>query len=265
MGNVNTLIDRMRYWCASGNLGYDQAQRWDIRVGGECDCSSLVIHCLKEAGFDTGSSSYTGNMSSQLTARGWRRLPNNGRPQPGDILLNDVHHVAVYLGGGQLAQASIDERGRASGGRSGDQTDHETNIRSYYNYPWNCYLRYAGAQEGTSMATAAEVWTYNWQGTANGGNCYNALMGTATNTDRTWRYLQPRFLGAKDSTMRLLWIPGQDVIPLYEPAEMNEVAGDFKNITGHVIPTVLFGTKKQLDYFVSIVTNKTSDERKQYK
>ena len=35
MGNVNTLIDRMRYWCASGNLGYDQAQRWDIRVGGD--------------------------------------------------------------------------------------------------------------------------------------------------------------------------------------------------------------------------------------
>lgn len=264
MGNVNTLIARMRFWCESGNLGYDQSQRWDIRVGGECDCSSLVIHCLGEAGFDTGSSSYTGNMSAQLTARGWTRLPNNGSPRPGDILLNDVHHVAVYLGGGLLAQASIDERGRASGGRSGDQTGRETNIRSYYNYPWNCYLRYTGAQTqgDDNMTSAQDIWTYDWNKTAVGGNTYNALMGAATNAERAWAYLQPKFLGAKDTDTRLLWIPGQDVIPLYEPEEMREMATDFRNITGHVIPTVMYDTRKQMDYAVSILTNQPADERK---
>lgn len=156
MADLQKFIDRMRYWCDEGNLGYDQSNRWDIRYGGECDCSSLVIFALKEAGFDTGSASYTGNMSSNLVARGWKRVANNGNPQAGDILLNDSHHVAVWLGD-KLAQASIDERGKISGGQSGDQTDKETNTRSYYNYPWNCYLRYTGSTSTTNSTSKAQI------------------------------------------------------------------------------------------------------------
>lgn len=148
MPSTAKLVQRMRWWCASANLGYSQADRWNIRVGGNCDCSSLVIHCLQEAGFSTGSATYTGNLSANLTARGWKRIANNGNPLPGDVLLNDTHHVAVYLGNGLLAQASSSEYGSAYG-RPGDQTGRETNIRRYYNYPWNCYLRYAGRQSTT--------------------------------------------------------------------------------------------------------------------
>lgn len=143
MGDLSKFIERMRYWCEEGNLGYDQSNRWDIRVGGECDCSSLVIHALKEAGFDTGAATYTGNMGAELCARGWKRVAADGNPQPGDILLNDASHVAVWLGD-RLAQASIDERGRISGGQPGDQ-GNETNTRGYYNYPWDCYLRWQKA------------------------------------------------------------------------------------------------------------------------
>lgn len=146
--NVNTFINRMKWWCLYGNLGYDQNQRWNFYVGGEVDCSSLVIKVLQEAGQDTGGATYTGNLSANLVARGWQRLTPNGNPQPGDILLNDVHHVAVYVGNGQLAQASIDERGCASGGQTGDQSN-ETNVKAYYNYPWNAYLRYTGDQSTT--------------------------------------------------------------------------------------------------------------------
>lgn len=71
------------------------------------------------------------------------------------FLLNDVHHVAVYLGGGKLAQASISERGTAYG-RAGDQTARETNIRGYYNYPWNCYLRYGGVSSASAGALAVD-------------------------------------------------------------------------------------------------------------
>ncbi|WP_394898621.1 endolysin-like domain-containing protein [Enterococcus gallinarum] len=148
-GNVTKFVERMKYWCQTVSLGYDQSNRQDFRDGGETDCSALVIHALKEAGFDTGSATYTGNMRSNLTKHGWKVVANNGNPQAGDILLNDVNHVAVYIGGGELAQASIDERGRITGGRGGDQTGRETNISNYYNYPWNCYLRYGGAQTST--------------------------------------------------------------------------------------------------------------------
>ena len=157
MASVGTLINRMRYWCAVANLGYSQSDRWNFNASaGNCDCSSLVIHCLREAGFDTGSATYTGNLSDNLTKRGWTRLPANGNPQAGDILLNDVHHVAVYLGGGKLAQASISERGTAYG-RAGDQTGRETNIRACYSYPWNCYLRYQGAQSSAPAANSGAI------------------------------------------------------------------------------------------------------------
>ena len=89
-------------------------------------------------------------MRSNLTARGWKVVAVNGSPKAGDILLNDVHHVAVYMGGGKLAQASIDERGKATGGQGGDQSGRETNISSYYNYPWNCYLRWTGTNDAGS-------------------------------------------------------------------------------------------------------------------
>lgn len=152
-GSISKLVERMKYWCLDVSLGYDQYNREDFRNDGETDCSALVIHALKEAGFDTGSATYTGNMRSQLTARGWKVMPVNGSPKTGDILLNDVNHVAVYIGGGKLAQASIDENGHATGGKAGDQTGHETNVSYYYNYPWNCYLRYTGKQ---SAATSSE-------------------------------------------------------------------------------------------------------------
>lgn len=143
--NIQTFINRMIYWCQTVSLGYDQSNRQDFRDGGETDCSALVLHALREAGFDTGQATYTGNMRSNLTARGWKVVANNGKPQAGDILLNDVNHVAVYIGNGKLAQASIDERGRISGGQGGDQTGRETNVSPYYNYPWNCYLRWTGS------------------------------------------------------------------------------------------------------------------------
>ena len=155
MASIDTLCDRMRYWCDEGNLGYCQEHRWNIYEGGECDCSSLVIHCLQEAGFDTGSASYTGDMSENLCARGWYRVNNDNNPQRGDILLNDVHHVAVYIGSGLLCQASRNENHGANGGQPGDQDGYETNTRDYYNYPWSCYLRYGGSSDSSSSSSGS--------------------------------------------------------------------------------------------------------------
>lgn len=70
----------------------------------------------------------------------------------GDVLLNHVHHTALYIGGGQLVQASINEYGTTTGGRTGDQTGREIYTRGYYNYPWDCVLRYTGAEPDTKPA-----------------------------------------------------------------------------------------------------------------
>ena len=156
MSNIKTFINQMRYWTTTANLGYSQADRWNIKNGGNCDCSSLVIFALRQSGFNTGSASYTGNMLPNLTSHGWQRVPNNGNPQPGDILLNIVHHVAVYLGNGQLAQASYSEN-HSTTGRPGDQTGRETNVSHYYNYPWDCYLRYVGTQSAPTAPKGTNI------------------------------------------------------------------------------------------------------------
>lgn len=153
MGKVQKFCDRMLYWCEEGNLGYDQQNRWDIRVGGECDCSSLVYWCLWEAWLLQKPSGnlydhllYTGTLRRDLKAAGWKELPPDlSLCKPGDVLLNDGAHVAAVVKGSgwsaTLAQASIDENGNIAGGQSGDQTGRETNVRQVYSYPWNVIMR----------------------------------------------------------------------------------------------------------------------------
>lgn len=136
------IVNMKTYTSPAFDLGYNQSNRWDVRQGGETDCSALVITALKRAGFDTRGATYTGNMRDALCHAGWTVLPVNTPKKAGDILLNDVHHVAVMIDSNTLAQASIDENGRVTGGQSGNQTGKETNQKPYYNYPWNCILRF---------------------------------------------------------------------------------------------------------------------------
>jgi hypothetical protein len=155
-GSIQTFIGQMRHWAniEDPGVGYDQIDRWNLVNGGSVDCSSFVIACLRIAGFETGNASFTGNMRSELTQLGWVVEPNDNNPQPGDILLNDGDHTAVYLGDGLLAQASQNENFGITGGEPGNQLGPlgalggETNVHSYYNFPWDCYLRFA---EGDDM------------------------------------------------------------------------------------------------------------------
>ena len=148
-GNLHVFISQMRFWSnlEDPGVGYNQANRWNLKNGGSVDCSSFVLSCLKIAGFKIGGATFTGNMRAELKKHGWAVEPNNGKPMAGDILLNDSDHTAVYLGRGLLAQASINEKGGITGGVPGNQTNQETYVRSYYDFPWNCYLRHGVAAQ----------------------------------------------------------------------------------------------------------------------
>lgn len=139
---------KMEDYAANNDHGYDQAQRW----GPDFDCSSLVIEVWEAAGVPVKSrgATYTGNMYKVFLECGFEDVTsevdlNTGSGLVrGDVLLNHVHHVSMYTGGGVLAEAAINEHGTVSGGESGDQTGREIRTRTYYNYPWNSVLRYAG-------------------------------------------------------------------------------------------------------------------------
>ena len=126
--------------------GYDQNNRW----GTDYDCSSLVISAYKAAGVPL-TCTFTGNMRSDMLMNGFVTVGIDKATgiglQPGDVLLNEAHHTAMYIGNGQIVQASINEHGTVTGGTPGDQTGSEIAIRSYYNFPWEMVLRYIRKEE----------------------------------------------------------------------------------------------------------------------
>lgn len=123
--------------------GYSQEFRW----GQDYDCSSFVITAWQEAGVPvkTNGATYTGNMRGVFLRSGFVdvtseiNLKTGGMLKAGDVLLNNRYHTALYVGGGNLVQASSNYDGKP-----GDSSGNEIKERSYYNYPWDCVLRYAG-------------------------------------------------------------------------------------------------------------------------
>lgn len=126
--------------------GYDQGNRW----GPDYDCSSFIISVWQDVGvpLKTAGASYTGNMRSAALSVGFRDVTAQVNRQTGaglqlgDILLNERSHVAMFVGNGNLVHASINEFNGITGGKPGDQTGREICVRSYYNSPWDCVLRY---------------------------------------------------------------------------------------------------------------------------
>lgn len=158
----------MEHLCNHSSHGYSQPNRAGVGTGGgkgetitlsdgtqvaisigDRDCSSAVIECYAALGVDCGGASYTGNMRRCMVGTGnfrWEPMGNGYIAKRGDIYLNEAHHTAMCLDDDPdtLGQFSISETGGVSGQR-GDQTGYESNIKAYYNYPWDGKLVYCGA------------------------------------------------------------------------------------------------------------------------
>lgn len=132
--------------------GYDQANRW----GPDYDCSSLLIEAWERAGVPvkTKGATYTGDMKKVFIACGFVEVPLKDR-QRGDVLLNEAQHCAMMVDSKNLVNASINELGKAVGGKRGDQTKKEILVRPYYTYSkgWDCCLRYVGTDKPAKTTT----------------------------------------------------------------------------------------------------------------
>ena len=130
--------------------GYDQLHRWGTP---DYDCSSLVISAYEQAGVPVkeNGATYTGNMRAAFTKCSFKAIPyaKGMTLKRGDVLLNEKHHTALYIGNGQIVQASINEKGGIYGGQQGDQTGKEIAVGKFYEfrYGWNYVLRYEKDEE----------------------------------------------------------------------------------------------------------------------
>lgn len=147
-----SIVSRALEWAmttaADDTHGYDQAYRWGQR--GDYDCSSFVTQAyhvaFSEAGLkspkDYGANT-THNMRNTFKAAGFTEVTDNTLTA-GDVILNEQNHVVMYIGGGRIVSASINERGGTHNGQPGDQTGREISVGNYYipSYGWDCVLRY---------------------------------------------------------------------------------------------------------------------------
>lgn len=140
-----SVIEKAIAWALSiandAAHGYDQTKRW----GPDYDCSSFVISAFKAAGLPL-TATFTGNMKYDFLRNGFS-VVTDGTLERGDVLLHERNHTALYIGNGQLVHASINEKGTIKGGQAGDQTGGEITVRGYYDYPWDCVLRYGEETE----------------------------------------------------------------------------------------------------------------------
>lgn len=151
-GVIRRAVEWQLAIAADNRHGYSQTDRW----GPDYDCSSFVITAWEQAGVPVkaAGATYTGNMYDVFTRCGFQDvtaacdLASGAGLQYGDVLLNHQRHTATYIGNGQLVHA------RSSEGNSvqGDQSGNEIRVQPYYNSPWDCVLRYTGADAGSIPA-----------------------------------------------------------------------------------------------------------------
>lgn len=163
---LDSRIESALQWAVNIANDNSHGYSWDGRWGPDYDCSSLVITAFKNAGFNVGSATYTGNMRTVFEEAGFTWIPksqinlsNSSQLQRGDILLNESSHTEIYLGNGQNVGAhrgyksqwcshsnndgKYHRHGHYSlGEQQGDQDGGEISVAGYYNYPWDGVLRY---------------------------------------------------------------------------------------------------------------------------
>ena len=159
----------MRHLCTHNAHGYTQDMSGRQGTGtetidiygvkytiksGDRDCSSAVISAYEAAGISCGGATYTGNMRKCMTGTGnfvWRSMKFIA--QMGDTYLNEKSHTAMCLSAEPdvLMEFSINEKGTALGGKTGDQKQSgeydegyghgESHLALYYDYPWDGILQ----------------------------------------------------------------------------------------------------------------------------
>ena len=145
---IEKAVEWLENLAEDNSHGYSQANRW----GQDYDCSSGLITAWEQAGVPvkTLGATYTGNMFHTFLKAGFKdvtagiNLATGEGLHRGDVLLNNLYHTCVFIGNGNKV---VNIRSNDGHPEPGDQTGNEIRIQPYWNYPWDCVLRYFGEDE----------------------------------------------------------------------------------------------------------------------
>lgn len=124
------------------------------------DCSGLVNYVYTQAGVRVNSEVRNTTQTAPIyyVRHGFRdvtgqvNLATGAGLRVGDVLDNRKEHMAIYVGDGQIVQArsNLD-------GKTGDSSGQEILVQPYYNFPWDCVLRYVGEESAPGTAAKASI------------------------------------------------------------------------------------------------------------
>ena len=162
-GNGGKVIESAVNWAmaiaADDTHGYHYGG-W----GPDYDCAHFVISAFEQAGVqlkENGAGDTTSLKQACLkcgfeVVDDWEDKNTSAGLERGDILLNEIHHACLYIGGGQVVNASQDK----DGGKTGDTTGEEIRIQQFYPYKpdgWDLALRYIEPDSGDGTTDYSTV------------------------------------------------------------------------------------------------------------
>ena len=162
-GNGGKVIESAVNWAmaiaADDTYGYHYGG-W----GPDYDCAHFVISAFEQAGVqlkengagDTASLKQACLKCGFEVVDDWEDKNTSAGLERGDILLNEINHACLYIGGGQVANCSQDK----DGDKTGDTTGEEIRIQQFYQYKpggWDLALRYIEPDSGDGTTDYSTV------------------------------------------------------------------------------------------------------------
>lgn len=219
LAKMRSVVDILH----KSNIGYNQHTRWSFYRNGKiipntaADCSSICGVIMKRGGYniDLTGTFYTGNYASKAKAAGFTvlRYKNLDQVRAGDFILQPNGHIEFAYTKKRWYSARIDERGRAFGGKPGNQTGRETGFVNAYVYSkgWTYILRppSSGSKPPPTSKPSTYAETLRFQKNANtylyAGLIEDGDNGTVTKAWRKWAGLLQKSLNAfRSSKPKLL-------------------------------------------------------------
>ena len=161
-GNGGKVIEKAVNWAMA--IAADDTHGYHLGGWGDpdYDCAHFVISAFEQAGVqlkENGAGDTTSLKQACLkcgfeVVDDWEDKNTSAGLERGDILLNEINHACLYIGGGQVVNASGDR----DNDKTGDTTGEEIRIQQFYPYKpdgWDLALRYIepDSGDGTDYST----------------------------------------------------------------------------------------------------------------